>query len=383
MNEKVKNKIAVSDEDRPTIKKIHFVFPILALILGIALIFVMSQRIWTDLTAVHFVPKDEVASLNYSFKIVDKADNSKVIPNQAVTVATNRDIKHSQQVASNAVGLVIAGNYSVCTKDSIVYFIMTKGCAKKVSEVSASLTSAGQSDGGISSDTKQVTVKFGRSGFIEPQFKELFVQDAGEVKDGISGKFSLQTAVVYSDGSGGETAPDLTASVSKLYEVGSVDLLAQVVSKKQKQPVIGQTVEVRPFKLNYQGAHGWFQKKHASTFSSLTALNVASSSDAGGFVRAAHFSICMRSDLHYYLMDYGCRNMIDKLSVSLDQVDGKSAEPTDLSVPLNRLGKGYTQKEFSRIFVRKNGDLSKGVKGEWRSQKSILLYQDGSGGKSL
>ncbi len=379
---------------------------LLILLLAIALLYAVSQRMSADSTstvamgtatrntnkAITAKTMKEVGTIKFSGKVVDKTDNAKVVAGQAVTIYTNgsntRSNSSGEMLTSNAQGLVSSGDYSICTSDSNLYTIMTKGCLKKVTKISLNTTPANAASAPkriSNSYRKQHSISIGNASYIEPQFKEKFTSVSGGIATGIAGQWTTPTSLIYSDNSGVKVVENKIDS-KKLYEVGSIDFSIMVVSKTDKtKGIVGQYVAVEPASITYRKVRQFLSSKTVTTPTSLSSLNLKGGSGETGIASGGHYSICIKgSNLRYYIMDAGCKSSVDRLSIFLTNAGGeKLAKVTTLNQGVNRSGGGYSAAEFGKVYIKKDGTTSSEIKGEWKTINNVLLYSDGSGGKTL
>lgn len=356
---------------------------LLVFVLAALLLLVVSQRMSADAvtTASSIAAYKEVGTINYSLKVVDKVDNGKSIPGQAVTVYTNGSTKLVENLTSGADGMVSGGTYSICTKDSNLYTIMTKGCVQKVTKITVSTKSGTVLNSGYA---KKSTVSVASGSYIEPQFREKFVSVTGGTATGIAGQWAMPISMLYSDGSGVRVMENkLTAN--KAYEVGTLDVSVLVVDKKDKTKVVSdQYVSVEPATITYRTVTKWFKKKKVPTSTNLPNLKTKGVSSAAGVGLGGRYSICANGSLRYYIMDAGCKNKIGRLSIYLTDAAGtKLPKAKTFAQGLNKTGSGYTLAEFLKAFGKKDGTASNEIKGEWKTKNSTLIYSNGTGGKSF
>jgi len=405
--------------------KIGLVFFAVAIIAAIAY-YVFHQEFSADSVADY----RQVGTISYSFKVVAPNDqNAAGIAGMPVTVETQQQLvnfanrgtntgsvtnsntnasshantnnsvvsrngNYSEQLTTNASGLITGDNYAVCTKDDYTYAIMTSGCVSRVTALNASLNSLPtQSKKAAKRNKRNKIIVIVDPGYdiLAAQFKDLFSNLSGGVSSGIAGQWSMQTSLIYSDGSGGKIVDNSASANKKFYEVGTIDLPVQVLSDKKKTANVqaGQNVTVNAFNfsprrkfVSYNSYILNYSEKD-KTNNVLANLSVSSTSDAQGMIVGGHYSVCYQNR-RYYIMAPGCTQKVLGISIYLAPNSATNSNKViEFAQKINQDGKGYSDSEFLNKFVANSGNAAQVISGGYRTKVSTIIYSDGTGGKGI
>jgi hypothetical protein len=289
---------------------------------------------------------------------------------------------------------------------------MAKGCTKRIRNIDVTIpisinpsTVSTSEYKRLKKSTRTFSIRVNHTvDFPAVQFKDLYKNVSGGIDAGIAGVWSMQTSLVYSDGTGGKVVDNYAAAMKKYYEVGTVDIPIQIVtSQAVSTPVVGKNTTIQAYDSSPEKEFSWksltiknywpYRYSQSDSNHILTNATLNTTTDSQGII-TGRYTLCSQ-DNKYYIMSKSCGYKIKGLSVdfsgaaitvttsnantnSADSTENKSA-----ALPLN--GNGYSQSDFNKKFITSDVSVSASptIKGAWKAKSTIVVYSDGTGVKLL